>query len=90
MYNTLDPSIQASKVSFQLLDLMQHIIYICIKLHKCSNLKYWVMHRGLPLLARLGLETLTNSSELGFGASVKSPMIFLGSLEISTSDPERI
>jgi hypothetical protein len=32
-----------------------------------SNLKYWVMHRGLPLLVGLKSEMLI-SSELWFGA----------------------
>jgi hypothetical protein len=53
---------------------MQDIIYK-YEIAKCSNLKYWVMHRGLPLL--VGLESgMSISSELWFGASVNSLVTF--------------
>jgi hypothetical protein len=41
--------------------------------------------RGLPSLAGLGSEVLVNSSELGFGASVNSSVMFPAVSEISTS-----
>jgi hypothetical protein len=44
----------------------------------------------LASLVRLGSETLINSSEHGFGASVKSLTTFPGSSEISTSGSGRI
>jgi hypothetical protein len=83
-FNTLVPSINASRVPFQLLDLMQDIIY---KYRIVVKFKYWVMHRGLPLLVGLksGMLVLL-SSELWFGASDNPLVTFIWSLEISSAD----
>jgi hypothetical protein len=52
----------------------------------CSVVKIAVYVRGLPLLVGLGSEmSLLKVSEPGFGASVRSLVMFLGSLEISSS-----
>jgi hypothetical protein len=63
---------------------MQDRIY---KYKNGSKLKYWVMHRGLPLLVGLesGLLVLL-SSELWFGASNNLLVIFTWSLETSSAD----
>jgi hypothetical protein len=63
---------------------MQDRIY---KYKNGSKLKYWVMHRGLPLL--VGLESgmlVLLSSELWFGASNNPLVMFPWSSEISSAD----
>jgi hypothetical protein len=83
-FNTLVRKIHASRVSSQLLDLMQDIIYKYIVVVK---FKYWVMHRGLPLL--VGLESgmlVLLSSELWFGASDNPLVTFIWSSETTSAD----
>jgi hypothetical protein len=78
----LDPKIHASRVSLQLLDLMQDIIIIDVD---CSVNKIVGYVRGLPLLVGLKSE-MSISSELWFGASVKLLVTFIWSSRTSTVD----
>jgi hypothetical protein len=52
----------------------------------CSVVKVAVYVRGLPSLVGRGSEmSILKVSEAGFGASLKSPIVFPGSSEISPS-----
>jgi hypothetical protein len=82
----LDPKIHASRVSLQLLDLMQDIIIIGVD---CSVNKIVGYVRGLPLLVGLKLK-MSISSELWFGASVNPLVTFTWSSGTSSVDSGEI